>query len=152
MWLNCDVKIWLLYATVFPENLVTFHSLLHPTIAVGHDGSLAGAQTMECHKKNFGTCKIQATIVPNKQRRDAFIRTHDHHIQKIEIYWNPNPHLDSLFWISRALYCKITFNKGCMFLTLWMARLEPSTKAGEQPPPPIERAYSSGWELVQLIE
>jgi hypothetical protein len=36
----------------FPENLVTFHKLLQPTIAVGHDGSPSGGQTMECHKQN----------------------------------------------------------------------------------------------------
>jgi hypothetical protein len=36
--------------TKFLDTLVTFQWLLHPSIAVGHDGSLVGGQPMECHK------------------------------------------------------------------------------------------------------
>jgi hypothetical protein len=61
------IKNW---SSEFWENLVTFHKLLQPTIAVGYDGGPSGGQTMECHKQNDESSNLQATTVPTRERRE----------------------------------------------------------------------------------
>jgi hypothetical protein len=58
----------------FPENLVTFHKLLQPTIAVGHNGSPSGGQTMECHKENDEPNNLQAMMSPTLPYVEQLVR------------------------------------------------------------------------------
>jgi hypothetical protein len=95
IWLDCNVKTMKCLHYWSLENLVTFHSMVHRTRAVGHDGSPVGGKTMKCHKLNSGIHKIQAMTIPTIQRWGALKWVHDHHIQTNETYKIPNLHLYS---------------------------------------------------------